>query len=268
MRLKIDALDTCISAVNQFYRLTHTIGVGRPRRTTLRFDSELGKHRSLDECQLALALKRGHGAIKIDEDVEIVKDQCIIFGISQSAFAAQEFESFLHVHPCGASGRGSGLSAAISIGDTWSTYTGIIVETCTASTVSATLMRRNMVGPWAEDGPSDEDRTGVVPKRVLVSEVGTGGGASPDAGTVDPFPGAVIMRDGRRCILLSSCSFCWTTNRQINIKRHKKNGQTLSGGCSDDCECIQVEFGDFSSSVGGCGKQWLCKNSGSRDKSY
>jgi hypothetical protein len=92
-------------------------------------------------------------------------------------------------------------------------YTGIVVETCTASAVSATLIRRNINGPRAEDGPKGDSET-----ETKVDAVGRLDDRPEVLGTVRVLPlavaaagfFAVIVLDGRRCILLSRILF-WAT---------------------------------------------------------
>lgn len=90
-----------------------------------------------------------------------------------------------------------------------STYTGIVVDIWTASAVSATRMRRNSCGPWLDEGPNEDDRTGVVPNIALAGPE-TEGSTKPPAGAASCFFGAAMTREGRRSILLSNCRFCCT----------------------------------------------------------
>jgi len=55
------------------------------------------------------------------------------------------------------------VSLTRSVKQRQNNYTGIVVEMCTASAVSATLILRNIWGPWLDDGPSDVDK-GTEPK--------------------------------------------------------------------------------------------------------
>lgn len=55
-----------------------------------------------------------------------------------------------------------------------------------------------MGGPWLDDGPKDEDRIGVVPKRELDPVPGTEGGARPGAGSASAFFGAAMILEGLR----------------------------------------------------------------------
>jgi hypothetical protein len=41
-------------------------------------------------------------------------------------------------------------------------YTGIVVDMCTASAVSATRIRRKICGPWLDDGPKEDESIEVV----------------------------------------------------------------------------------------------------------
>ena len=74
-----------------------------------------------------------------------------------------------------------------------STYTGIVVEMCTVSAVSATRMRRNMGGPWLDEGPSDVDNGSeprADPKIALPPRLGVG--------TLASFSAFFVIRDGCR----------------------------------------------------------------------
>lgn len=70
-------------------------------------------------------------------------------------------------------------------------------------------MRRNSCGPWLDEGPKEDDRIGVVPNIALVGPE-TDGSSKPPVGPVSCLFGVAITLEGRRCILLSNCSFCCT----------------------------------------------------------
>ena len=94
--------------------------------------------------------------------------------------------------------------------------TGMVVDIWTVSVVSATRILRKIWGPWLEEGPREEDNIGVVPNIALVLGPETEGGRRPPP-TVSAscFFRDLVVRDGRRWILLSSCWF-WCTVGRVN----------------------------------------------------
>jgi hypothetical protein len=88
----------------------------------------------------------------------------------------------------------------------------MVVDIWAASAVSATRMRRNICGPWLDEGPKEDDRIGVVPNMALA---GPEGSTKPPIGPDSCFFNAAITLEGRRCILLSNCSFCCTEDHQL-----------------------------------------------------
>jgi hypothetical protein len=91
---------------------------------------------------------------------------------------------------------------------------------CTASAVSATRMRRNICGPWLDDGPRDMEMGAVasMDPRLLLIARDTAGTARALVAIVDVVAAvaarsgflAMVVRDGRRWILFSRIRFCWT----------------------------------------------------------
>ena len=90
----------------------------------------------------------------------------------------------------------------------------MVVEMCTASAVSATRMRRNIWGPWLDEGPRDMERgaePSMEPRLLLMARdtvVGTVRVLAAGVGRSGFL--AIVVRDGRRWILPSRIWFCWT----------------------------------------------------------
>lgn len=82
----------------------------------------------------------------------------------------------------------------------------MVVDIWTASAESATRIRKNNWGPWLEEGPKEDDKIGVVANIALVGPE-TDGNVKPPGSPESCFFGAAITLEGRRCILVSSCSF-------------------------------------------------------------
>lgn len=86
-------------------------------------------------------------------------------------------------------------------------YTGMVVDMCTASAVSATLILKNIWGPWVD---INDPITGDIPNDEVVALVP---GASDDSTRSVLLSGTCffflpMIRDGRRWILNSSALFC------------------------------------------------------------
>lgn len=98
----------------------------------------------------------------------------------------------MHVHP----GRSRyGMSGVKLSG--CRTYTGMVVDICTASAVSATLILRYIWGPWLDEGPNDVDsgtEPSVDPNTALL---GPAAGSRLALGT-DSFSAFLVILDGSR----------------------------------------------------------------------
>ena len=86
------------------------------------------------------------------------------------------------------------------------TYTGMVVDMCTASAVSATLILKNIWGPRPD---SNDPKAGDIPNGDAVVLV-PGASEEPALSKLPsgPFFFLPMIRDGRRWILDSSVLFC------------------------------------------------------------